>query len=69
MKGDSGGPLHCNMRDGLWYLAGVTSFGSGCAKPGFPDVFTRTTSHLKWIRETMERYKEGNATLSHQIPK
>ena len=29
------------FQDGRWYLAGITSFGSGCAKPGFPDVFVR----------------------------
>lgn len=48
--GDSGGPLQCSLRDGRWYLAGITSFGSGCAKPGFPDVFTRITYYLPWIR-------------------
>ena len=54
--GDSGGPLHCNMGDGHWYLAGITSFGSGCAKPGFPDVFTRITSYTAWIRRAMTKY-------------
>ena len=32
---------HNMLQDGRWYLAGITSFGSGCAKPGFPDVFVR----------------------------
>jgi len=50
--GDSGGPLQCNMGDGRWYLAGITSFGSGCARPGFPDVFTRLTHYLDWIEKT-----------------
>jgi len=51
--GDSGGPLQCNMKDGRWYLAGLTSFGSGCAKPGFPDVFTRLTHYIEWINSTL----------------
>eukprot|EP00095_Tigriopus_kingsejongensis_P001873 maker-scaffold70_size417918-snap-gene-1.16 protein:Tk01873 transcript:maker-scaffold70_size417918-snap-gene-1.16-mRNA-1 annotation:"hypothetical protein DAPPUDRAFT_330549" len=52
--GDSGGPLHCNMKDGRWYLAGVTSFGSGCAKPGYPDVFVRMTYYIDWIHRVMK---------------
>ena len=57
--GDSGGPLHCNMRDGRWYLAGITSFGSGCAKPGFPDVFTRVNSYTDWITDVIEKYAKN----------
>lgn len=57
MQGDSGGPIHCNMADGRWYLAGITSFGSGCAKPGYPDVFTRITSYLEWITEVMDQFE------------
>ncbi|KAK7074767.1 hypothetical protein SK128_019524 [Halocaridina rubra] len=55
--GDSGGPLQCNMRDGRWYLAGVTSFGSGCAKPGYPDVYTRITYYLPWIKHQMRIHR------------
>ncbi|XP_068234331.1 chymotrypsinogen B-like isoform X4 [Palaemon carinicauda] len=55
--GDSGGPLQCNMRDGRWYLAGITSFGSGCAKPGFPDVYTRITYYLPWIKHQMRIHR------------
>ncbi|KAJ3628034.1 hypothetical protein MTP99_015360 [Tenebrio molitor] len=48
--GDSGGPLQCATPDGRWMLAGITSFGSGCAKPGFPDVYTRLSYYLPWIK-------------------
>ena len=41
------------MKDGRWYLAGITSFGSGCAKPGYPDVFTRVTSYQDWIHDVL----------------
>ncbi len=46
------------MGDGRWYLAGVTSFGSGCAKAGFPDVFARTTAYLPWIAKVMEQFQD-----------
>ncbi|CAL8130618.1 unnamed protein product [Orchesella dallaii] len=48
--GDSGGPLMCNLRDGRWHLVGITSFGSGCSRGGFPDVYSRITYYLPWIR-------------------
>ncbi|XP_068155740.1 trypsin-1 [Drosophila tropicalis] len=52
--GDSGGPLQCRLsHDGPWILAGVTSFGSGCALEGFPDVYTRTSYYMKWIEDTI----------------
>lgn len=52
--GDSGGPLQCRLnKDGPWILVGVTSFGSGCALEGFPDVYTRTSYYMKWIEDTI----------------
>jgi secreted trypsin-like serine protease len=38
------------MMDGQWYLAGITSFGSGCARPGYPDVYTWLSIYLPWIK-------------------
>ncbi|CAB0036559.1 unnamed protein product [Trichogramma brassicae] len=51
--GDSGGPLQCRKPDGSWQLVGVTSFGSGCARPGFPDVYTKISHYTDWIRDTI----------------
>ncbi|XP_015794793.1 serine protease 30 [Tetranychus urticae] len=53
--GDSGGPLQCKVGN-QWHLAGITSFGSGCAKPGFPDVYTRVTHFLEWINQIKSLY-------------
>lgn len=43
-QGDSGGPL---LRDGK--QIGITSFGQGCARPGWPGVYTLIPSVLDWI--------------------
>ncbi|CAD6215661.1 GSCOCT00000473001.2-RA-CDS [Cotesia congregata] len=56
--GDSGGPLQCKRSDGVWQLAGITSFGSGCARPGFPDVYTKVQHYTEWIKNTISNYAD-----------
>ncbi|XP_076997287.1 prostasin [Tamandua tetradactyla] len=47
-QGDSGGPLSCPM-GGLWYLAGIVSWGDACGAPNRPGVYTLTSSYASWI--------------------
>jgi hypothetical protein len=32
-----------------WVLVGLTSFGYGCAKPGYSGVYTRIPVYIDWI--------------------
>lgn len=52
-QGDSGGPLYTG--DGKLQV-GITSWGKGCGRPGFPGVYTRVSQYQKWIQEMICKY-------------
>jgi len=50
--GDSGGPLLCQRRSSCdWYIAGITSFGKGCASPGVYGAWTNVEFFESWVSE------------------
>jgi len=66
-QGDSGGPMM--VSDGSFLiLAGLTSWGIGCADPDFPGVYTRLGDPglNKWVRD---RVPMARATVSNAAPR
>lgn len=53
---DSGGPLvqRTYQGDGTFVdiHVGIVKFGFGCAQPGVPRMYSRTSSNIEWIKET-----------------
>ncbi|KAK4010282.1 hypothetical protein OUZ56_019428 [Daphnia magna] len=47
-QGDSGGPLYVKG-----VQVGITSWGSGCADPDFAGIYTRVTTYVDWIAQTV----------------
>ncbi|MFJ2576661.1 serine protease [Kitasatospora aureofaciens] len=44
-QGDSGGPMFRQDAAGRWIQVGIVSWGNGCARPGYPGVYTKVSTY------------------------
>jgi secreted trypsin-like serine protease len=62
-QGDSGGPLLVPGPSGGLRLVGDTSYGNGCAEPGYPGIYGRLGDDTlrEWIRSVAPEAVAGSA--------
>ncbi|KAK6028799.1 trypsin, partial [Ostertagia ostertagi] len=53
-QGDSGGPLACQEDNEPYVLAGVISWGDGCAQKAQPGIYTMIAPYLSWIEGILQ---------------
>ena len=57
-QGDSGGPLVVpntnNYGKIIYKLAGIVSWGIGCARAGLPGVYTQVSNYIDWIEKNVQ---------------
>jgi secreted trypsin-like serine protease len=52
-QGDSGGPMVRPDAHGTWVEVGIVSFGNGCARAGYPGVYTRVSAFTRDIADAV----------------
>jgi secreted trypsin-like serine protease len=54
-QGDSGGPMVKRDARGRWQQVGIVSWGLGCARDGYPGVYTQLSTYRSAIRAATRR--------------
>lgn len=52
LQGDSGGPIQIlDSSNSMYYILGITSFGSNVCGGNIPTIFMKISEYVNWIEE------------------
>ncbi|MGK5679210.1 S1 family peptidase [Actinoplanes sp. URMC 104] len=57
-QGDSGGPMVGRGRRGEWVQVGIVSWGLGCARDGYPGVYTQLSTFRPAIKAAVRKLRQ-----------
>jgi subtilisin-like proprotein convertase family protein len=68
-QGDSGGPLTVlNGNGSARLLAGIVSWGNGCADPDYPGMYSRVSSFASWIQQNVTVNSPPSVSITSPAP-
>jgi len=63
-QGDSGGPMVRENGRGEWLQVGIVSWGLGCARAGYPGVYSQVSTFRAAIRAATRQLSETRSVLA-----
>ena len=63
-QGDSGGPMVRRNSRGEWLQVGIVSWGLGCARPGYPGVYSQISTFRPAIRAATRKLSSARSVLA-----
>ena len=56
-----------NATSDTWVLAGITSYGDGCAQPGKPGVYSRVSAYIDWAYAYVQSHSSSTMPMANEF--